>query len=429
MATSVMQMAFNLADMYWLSHLSDRAVAAAGTAGMYLWLSMALIVIARMGAEIGVSQNIGRGDEAAAKKYAQQALMLSIVLGVIYAAVTIVFRGSLIAFFDIDDALVVLQAEQYLAFTAIALPFAFGHMVITGVFNGFGNTKLPFYINSACLALNIAITPIFIFTLEMGIIGAAVGTIIAWAVNLVLKLWALTRYVGRPFETFEFIGKIEVDKIKQIFKWGVPVAIESALFTFLFMVVSRFVASFGYGAIAAQRVGSQVESLSWMMAVGFASAVTAFMGQNYGAKKYGRLAQGYKISIIAMALYGAFVSVVLFVFARPMISVFLYDPEAIAMGTSYLRVFAFTQILTCMEGVAAGAFRGKGLTIKPTIVSVSCNILRVIFAYALGTTALGIDGIWIGIAISVVIRGIWMLVWYQINSRKLPKVDEEVQTA
>jgi len=107
--------------------------------------------------------------------------------------------------------------------------------------------------------------------------------------------------------------------------------------------------------------------------------------------------------------------------------VFLRDPEAIAMGTSYLRVFAFTQILTCMEGVAAGAFRGKGLTMKPTIVSVTCNVLRVIFAYALGSTALGIDGVWIGIAISVVIRGVWMLVWYQINSRKLPKVDEEVE--
>ena len=426
MATSVMQMAFNLADMFWLSRLSDGSVAAAGTAGMFLWLSMALIFIGRMGAEIGVSQNMGKGDPAAAKKYAQQSLMLSVILGLAYSVFVIVFRQPLIGFFRIPDPQVVLEAELYLMFTALALPPIFAHHVITGCFNGFGNTKLPFYINSFALALNIAITPLFIFTLEMGIVGAAVGTIIASVVNLALKLWALKKYSNRPFESFKFFSKIDMVYVAQIYKWGVPVAVESALFTILFMVVSRRVAEFDVGAIAAQRVGSQVESLSWMMAGGFASAVTAFMGQNFGAKKYARLAQGYKISMTAMALYGMFVTVILFVFANPLIAIFLRNPEYIAMGTNYLRIFALTQTLHCMNGVAAGAFRGKGQTIKPTITSVSANVLRVILAYALSATALGLDGIWIGIAISVTLGNIWLLVWYQMDARKLPKVDEQL---
>jgi len=428
MATSFMQMAFNLADMFWLSRLSDGSVAAAGTAGQFLWLSMAFIFIARMGAEIGVSQKMGEGDVDAAKKFAQNALFLAAVMGVAYGAAMIVFRQPLIAFFNIDDAQVVLESEQYLAFTAIAFPAFFMHHVITGAFNGFGNTRLPFYINSFGLALNIAITPVFIFVLDMGIIGAAVGTVIASVVNLGLKLWAIKRYKNRPFKTFRFFFKPEKVYIKQIFKWGVPVAIESALFTILFMVVSRLIATFGVGALAAQRVGSQVESLSWMMAGGFASAVTAFMGQNYGAKKYGRLREGYKISIIAMAIYGVFITFVLFFFANPLIAIFLDDPEAVAIGGNYLRIFALTQVLACMEGVAAGAFRGKGKTVNPTIVSVTSNVLRVIFAYALARTALGLDGIWIGIAISVTIRSVWMLVWYKFNARKLPK-DDEMHTA
>jgi len=420
-----MQMAFNLADMFWLSRLSDGSVAAAGTAGMYLWLSMALIFIGRMGAEIGVSQNMGKGDVEAAKKYAQSSFLVSLVLGAVYSVFVIIFCGPLIAFFNIDDAQVVREAELYLTFTAIALPAIFAHHVITGCFNGFGNTKLPFYINSFALALNIAITPIFIFTLDMGIVGAAVATIIASVVNLILKIWAMKRYINRPFEDFKFFGKIDIERIRQIFKWGLPVAIESALFTLLFMVVSRRVADFGVGAIAAQRVGSQVESLSWMMAGGFASAVTAFMGQNFGAKKYGRLRLGYKISITAMGFYGVFVTIILFVFAHPLIAMFLSDPEAIAMGTVYLRIFSVTQILSCMAGVAAGSFRGKGLTIKPTIVSVTCNVLRVIFAYALAATALGLNGIWVGITISLFVNNIWMLVWYRLDARKLPRDDDE----
>jgi len=427
MATSVMQMAFNLADMFWLSRLSDGSVAAAGTAGMFLWLSMALIFIGRMGAEIGVSQNMGRGDVDAAKRFTQQSILISLVLGVAYSVCMIIFRGPLIAFFRIDDAQVVLESEQYLTFTAIALPFMFTHHVITGCFNGFGNTKLPFYVNSICLALNIAITPLFIFTLEMGIIGAAVGTIIASVANLAFKIWALKKYTNRPFESFNFFAKVDFGKIKQIFIWGIPVAFESAMFTFLFMLVSRLVASFGVNAIAAQRVATQVESLSWMMAGGFASAVTAFVGQNFGAKKYGRLAMGYKISITAMAAYGALVSIVLFVFAQPLIGLFLSDQNAIQIGVDYLRIFAFTQVLSCMEGVAAGSFRGKGLTIKPTIVSVSSNVLRVILAYGLALlTPLGLNGIWIGIAISVTVRNVWMLLWYRFNAKQLPKVDEAV---
>jgi len=424
MATSFMQMAFNLSDMFWLSRLSDGSVAAAGTAGMFLWLSMAFIFIGRMGAEIGVSQKMGAGDEEAAKKYAQNAFVLAVILGTLYGIAMILFHRPLIGSFGIEEAQVVLEAEQYLVFTALAFPFFFTHHVITGIFNGFGNTRLPFYINSIGLAINIAITPVFIFVFEMGIIGAAIATVIAQVINLVLKLWAMKRYINRPFETFRFLAKPQREYVRQIFRWSIPVAVESGLFTLLFMVVSWRIADFGYGALAAQRVGSQVESLSWMMAGGFASAVTAFMGQNFGAKKYGRLRQGYKISIIAMAIYGAFITFVLFFFANPLIGIFLSDPDSVAIGGTYLRIFALTQMLTCMDGVAAGSFRGKGLTIKPTIASVSCNVLRVVLAYVLADTALGLNGIWVGIAISITVRNVWLLAWYWMDERKLPKEDD-----
>jgi len=424
MATSFMQMAYSLTDMFWMGRLSSGSVAAVGTAAQFLWLSMAFMVIGRMGGEIGVSQNMGRGDAQAAKSFAQNAFIIAIVLGTVYAAVMIIANAPLIGFFRIDDAQVVSEARQYLVVSALSIPFLMAHNVITGCYNGFGNTKIPFYINAFGLALNIVISPILIFVVGLGIVGAAAGTVVASVVNLALKIWAIKYYSGRPFEDYAIFSKIDWDRIRQICWWGLPVAAESAFFTSLFMVVSRLVSGFGVGAIAAHRVGYNIEALSFMVGGGFAMAFASFTGQNYGAKKWSRLHSGSRVSLIVMAGYGVFVTIVLFMFANPLTSIFLDCPYEIQMGGDYLRIIALTQLLFCMEGVAVGSFRGRGLTINPSVVSISSNVLRVIVTYALASTALGITGVWIGIAVAMTAKSVWLLVWYRVNIRKLPRVDE-----
>ena len=424
MATSFMQMAYNLTDMFWLSRLSEGAVAAAGIGGQFLWLSMSMILIGIIGSEIGVSQNIGRGEKEMAKKYAQNSFFLAILLGIFYAALLVIFNRQMISFFNIDDSYVVYQAEQYLAVTALAVPFIYAHAAITGCFNGFGNTKLPFYIDSFAFGLNIILSPILIFIFELGIVGAAVGTVIAAAINLGLKLLAIKRYKNRPFEKYSYFSKPQKKYIRQIFKWGLPVAIEAALFTFIFMVVTRLIAGFGPGAVAAHQVGIQVESLSFMIGGGFGSALTAFVGQNFGAKKWGRLRSTFRVAYIFMGIYGIVITLFLFLFATPLVSLFLSYPESILIGTNYLRIISLAQFLFCLESVATGSFQGRGLTTKPTIVSISSNIFRVFICYALAATALGTTGIWWGIALAMTLKSAWLLIWHRINIKKLPMRDE-----
>jgi len=429
-----MQMAYNLTDMFWMGRLSSASVAAVGTAAMYLWLSMAFVMIGRMGAEIGVSQYMGKNDEEGAKRFASNAVWVAVCLGLVYTAIMIAVRKPLIAFFNIEDIQVVAEAEQYLAVSALALPLIFIHNIFTGVFNGFGNTKLPFYINSVGLIINILISPVLIFSFPLkiggftftfgaglGITGAALGTVIASMVNLTLKIWAMKRYRNRPFETYRYFTRPCVHTVKQIFIWGTPVAVESMLFTFLFMVMARFIAEFGTGAIAAHRVGYQVEALAYLVGGGFASAITAYMGQNFGASQWERIKTGYRMGVTAMGIYGAAMAAFLFLLAEPLVAIFLSCPEEIRMGGEYLRVISMTQILGCMEGVAAGAFRGQGQTVKPSIVSVTCNVLRVIFTYA-AVRVWGLNGIWYGIAVSVTIRSLWLMGWYHIYKRNLKRL-------
>ena len=428
MATSVMQMAQNMANMFWLGLLGREYVAAVGLAGQFLWLSMAFMIMCRIGAEIGVSQNMGKGKPDVAKQYAQNGFMLSIVIGIAFTLVVFFASTQLISFFNMDDPYVVDLAGRYLSVIALSLPFTFAHFVITGVYGGYGNTKIPFYINSFALALNIVLAPVFIFVLGFGIYGGAISMIIVSAINLCLKLWAMKKHQGRPFEQYTIFAKVAWDKIIQILRWGVPVAVESFLFTMLFMVMSRLISSeFGVGAVAAHSVAMNIESLAFMAAGGFASAITAFMGQNFGAKKWGRMRATYRIAMFVMAAYGVIVTIILFSFATPFISIFLDDPADIIIGRDYLRIIGLAQLLFCMEGVATGSFRGQGLTYKPTIVSVSSNVLRVIVTYVLAATALGITGVWVGIALTMTLRSVWTLIWHWVSTRRMPKEDMSVE--
>jgi len=426
MATSLMQSAHNLTNMFWLGWLGEWYVAAAGLAGQFIWMSFSLAFMCRIGAEIGVSQNMGKGDPQSAKAYGQSAFMLALFVGISYAVLAIIFRRSLLGFFNIENQYVFEIAQQYMSIAVLSLPFMFMHFVITGIYNGFGNTKIPFYINSGALLLNIALSPILIFVFDLGIIGAAISMTVAAAVNLLVKIWAMTRYKNRPFEQYTPFVKVATDKVKQVLKWGMPIGAEQLLFAFLFMFVTRLISSFGEGAVAAHSVGVQIESLSFMIGGGFASAITAFIGQNYGAKKWGRLRQAYRVASIFMAAYGTVITFTLFRFAVPLVSIFLSEPESIAMGASYLRIIALAQFLFCLEGVATGSFRGRGLTLKPTIAGITSNVFRVIICYVLAATVLGTSGIWWGIALAMTLRSVWILIWHAISVRNQPNEDEVI---
>jgi len=425
--TQVFQMAYNLTDMFWLGRLSSDAVAASGTAGLFLWLSMAFFLFGRMGAEIGVSQNLGRGDKDTARSFAVNAIHIAIAFGIIIAVVFISFYEFFIGLFGIQEAHVAGDAGEYLAIVSFSMPFMFTTAAITGIFNGAGNSRMSMLVNGFGFMLNIVLDPLLIFTAGLGIHGAAIATVIAQSLSAALALYVLHRSKNRPFDRVKLFTRPDFAIIKQIFKWVIPVSLESFLFTTLTMLLTPLVAYYGAGALATVRVGSQIESLTWLIAGGYAGALTAFTGQNFGAGKWTRISKGFKLSTVMMSLWGLFVSLLLLFGGGTLYRIFIpNDPEVVIMGIHYLQILAIVQIPACLEGVAAGIFRGMGKTVPPSISSITSNIMRVVLAYCLVFfTDLGLTGIWIAVAISAAVRGFWILSWYILYSRKTPKTDEE----
>jgi putative MATE family efflux protein len=419
MGTSFIQMAYNLINMFWLGSIGSGAVAAAGTAGMFTWVSMSLLILSRMGIDIGVSQSFGKGKLDTAKSFAQTAFTFSVILGILYMMLMIVFRVQLIGFFKIPDASVNRAAQTYLTVISLGTPFAFTSAVMTSTFNASGNSRLPFAVNAIGIALNMALDPLLIFILKLGINGAAVATVISQLTVCCILLYLITKSTYRPFQSFRLLAKPETGLLKQILKWSIPVALENLLFSFLTILINRMVAGFGVFPMAVMRVGSQIESITWLIAGGYATALTTFVGQNYGAKKPERIARGMRISFTAMSVWGLIVTLLMLFFGRFFMSVFLHEREAIELGATYMIFLAVCQISGSLENISSSFLRGAGKTLPPSVVSILCNTIRVPVAYFLSISPLGLTGLWIGFISGAILRGMVLILVYLFNARRI----------
>jgi putative MATE family efflux protein len=435
----VMTMAYSLMDMFWLGRLSGYAVAAAGIAGLFMWLSVGLMLIGRVGAEVGVAQSRGRGDIESAYRYSRTAIYIAAALGILYGTFLIVFRNPLIGFFNFQEAHVAADAILYTSITAVAMPAVFVTSAIAGAFVSSGNARTPFLVSAGGLILNMFLTPIFVFPLGMGVAGAAYASIIAQNLVLVVILIALKTFKNRPFEKYYLFVKIKIKDIisdirggtaNRIFKLTLPVCLENTAFPLLTMITTRFEAGFGSHAISMSRVGSQVESLSWLVGAGFGAALTAFVGQNFGAGKHGRISTGVKYTTVLLILWGFFVTLVMWFGGGVIFEIFLpdyaQDPRMRSLFVTYMRILAACQVFANLEYVATNSFRGKGRTIPPSIVNITSNVIRVPLAFFLSLTPLGLLGIWSAISFTSALRGICGCAWYWLDGRKTRATEQQL---
>jgi len=410
MGTSFLQMAYNMVDMIWIGRLGSEAVAAVGSAGFFVWLSFSLIRLSQIGSEVKIAQSLGAEDEKRANNFANSALIFTTIIGLMYGLGLIVFKSSIIEIFNLNNSNVESLAESYLSIIGIGMVFHFINPILTGIFNGSGNSKMPFRVNSIGLVANIILDPIFIFVFKMGVNGAAIATVISQAiVTLVFIYMIISNH--KPFLEFHFNMKLKLSCIKEIVKISYPVAIQSGLFTIFAILLARIIAVYGPTAIAVQKVGVQLEAISYMTAHGFATALSAFTGQNLGAKRWDRIREGIKSAYLVMTIFGILTSFLLFVMAKPIFSLFLNEEPALSMGIVYLRIISLSQLFMCIEISLAGAFNGLGKALPPSVVSIILTGLRVPFAILLAKPdLLGLNGVWWTISMSSVFKGIVMTI-------------------
>ena len=299
--------------------------------------------------------------------------------------------------------------------------FSMVNQIFTGIYTGIGDSKSPFWVTGAGLVLNLVLDPLLIFGLgpipSMGVAGAALATAGSQGIVTLLFLLMIRRQKGF-FKGLPLFQKLGGGYLKQTWEMGLPIGIQNVFMSGLSLIIASIVARWGADAIAVQKVGGQVESLSWMISGGFSMAVNAFIGQNYGAKKLNRVKGAYQTATVLMLVWGMLCTLALALLSAPLFQIFIREEEVLPMGVSYLQILGISQLFMCIEASSTGAFNGLGQTKLPSVVSITFNLARIPLALLLSSTSLGLDGIWWAISISSICKGVILTTAYFIYIRK-----------
>ena len=412
MASSFLSTAYNITDMAWIGMLGSKAVAGVGVGGMYVWLSQGLSSLARMGGQVNMAHSLGRGDQKTAAGFAQAALQLTILFSLLVTLISMLFTNPLLQFFALNDAETYNSARIYMRITCGLILFSFLSQVLTGLFTAQGDSKTPLKANFFGLILNMILDPLLVLGVgpfpRLEVIGAAVATVTAQIVVLLILVAEILRDHGEAnvLHKIRLLSRPDIACLKGVFRIGTPTALQGSLYCIISMILTRMVSGFGDGAIAVQRVGGQIESLSWNTADGFGSALNAFIGQNYGAGKMDRVKKGYRASLFTVGIWGLLITM-LFVFAPNTISsLFFHEPKAIATAVGYLVIVGFSEAFMCVELTTVGALSGLGRTRLCSIISIAFTSARIPLAIILGGALLGLEGIWWAFSVTSIVKGI-----------------------
>ena len=408
--TSLVQMLYNLTDMFWVARVyrigldPTVAVAAVGTAGYYMWFGFGLILIAKVGVSVKVSQAAGKNDSERVNRIATNGLVTMSLMALVFSIYGIFFNHHFVGIFNIGDADVVDNAMAYMRIVTMAGFSFFLVNMFNGVYDGLGKTINTFYIAGSGLVLNMILDPIMILGLGLGVQGAALATAISQTVVLVIYI-VIYRSPIRP-AIISFKKYLSLKVIKEIFVLGLPVGIQSMLMTAISIVLGIMVAQYGASIMSVSRIGSQIEALSWMIASGFQVALAAFVGQNVGAGQYQRVKDGYVTSMKVLIPYGLAVNALLFFGAKPLFSLFIDTQPTLDQGITYLRILSLSQLFMILDMVTAGAFNGFGKTYIPSAIQMIGNAIRIPLAIALSSIMIPeVNGIWWALNISSVFKG------------------------
>lgn len=422
MGTSFVQMAYNLTDQMWLGHVSSKAVGAAGVAGFFLWFGMSLVHCAKVGAEVGVSQSFGRKNYDDCRSFMKHSILLGGITVVVYVVLALTFARELIGFFDMDDLETTESAVSYLRIVLSFIILSGLNPVFSGIYNGIGNTKRSFYISASGLLLNLILDPLLIngwlgFP-KMGLHGAAIATGISMLLVSVLYVIALSSN-DSPMRGIKLLGTINWHHVRRVLKVGVPASFQNGVLCIFAMCLMKITSRFGDLAVSVQSVGVQIESLSWMTALGFSSALASFIGQNYGAGRWDRIRQGYKITFMTSLVIGGFSTILFTVFGEWLFGLFIPEAEAVVLGADYLFILGISQIFMCIDIVSAGAFQGVGKTIPASIMNAVFFGARIPMSLLLNSClALGVYSVWWSMSLTSIFKGVIITVWFILFLRK-----------
>ncbi|MDY0139387.1 MAG: MATE family efflux transporter [Candidatus Izemoplasmatales bacterium] len=411
--TTLSQIAYNLTDIFWIGRVDSigmdqtNAVAAVGTVSYLTWFAFGFILIAKIGTSVKVSHAVGKKEIEKVNVFAANGLLLEAFLGIILAISILIFKDEFLSIFNIETPQIVEYALMY-------IPIIGGFIFIQFIVNGFvaineglGQTKINLLVLAIGFVFNMILDPLLILVFKLGITGAAIATVSSQAVTLIVFIFIYKKH--NPNIKIFRLKNLNVNALKEIVGIGLPVGLQSMLFTVISIYIAREVFAFGPNVVAGQRVGVQIEQLTWMISSGFQSAITVFVGQNFGAKEFARIKRSvFDISLVLIP-YALVISLMLVLIPEQLMRIFISEDSTVNAGVTYLTILSISQVFMIIESIGAGFFNGIGKSYIPSIVGIVGNSIRIPFVIIL-TKTLFEKGIWWSLNISSVFKAVIIII-------------------
>ena len=405
------QQLYNTVDALIVGNfLGKEALAAVGgTTSTYLNLYIGFFVGLSAGATVLISQYFGSNDHKAINKTVHTAITLAVVLGIILTIVGMFTARSSLLLLNVPLEILDLSLEYiyvYFIGMTIVLIYNMGCAILRAV----GDSKRPLYFLIVSCIVNIILDILFVYIFNMGVMGAAIATVIAQLVSTILVILALMKSEGPLHFSFRQLT-FDLSIVKDIIKIGLPAAIESVLYSLSNLLIAWRINDFGVDVIAANTAYGKIDAIFWMALQAFNISITTFVGQNYGAQKMDRVKKGINRWLLLALGVSLSLSLIMCLFAPNLLSIFNYDAEVIKIGQNiimWIAPFWFTYVPV---EIIAGGLRGMGNTLIPTIIT-ALGIILVRLAWILFMNDLSLGMVFSIYPISWSITSVVFMIYY-----------------
>lgn len=417
----LLQQCYNIADTVIVGKfLGADALAAVGSAFSLMTFLTSILLGLAMGSGTVFSIRWGQKDHQGLK----EGILASFVL---LGIVTLIL--NVIVFAGIDWIIRVLQTpsdlvelmHEYLIVIFAGLIGIFLYNFFASLLRSLGNSVVPLVFLAVSACLNIVLDLLFVAVFHRGVAGAAEATVISQYVSGI----GITIYTKRKFPDLlkkDRDIRLRMSRVREITSFSALTCLQQSIMNLGILAVQGLVNSFGTITMAAFAAGVKIDAFAYLPVQDFGNAFSIFTAQNFGARKADRIKKGIRVAFLTSMAFGAVISVFVFVFARPLMTLFIDagETEVIMEGVRYLRIEgAFYYLIACLF-LLYGLYRalGKpGMSVVLTIISLG---LRVALAYALSAIpGLGVVGIWWSVPIGWILADIFGIGYYLLKQRRL----------
>ncbi|MFH1133371.1 MAG: MATE family efflux transporter [Nanoarchaeota archaeon] len=407
----VVQTMYNVVDTAWVGRLGEEAIAALTFSFPLFFILMSLN--SGMGVGMGslISRSLGAKKHPEAENAALHGVLMSVGLGLLVLIFGTIFLGDLMRLFGAEGN-VLRMSISYMSILLLGCLVMFPLYVMNSIFSAEGDTKTPMIIQVTALMANIILDPIFIYSLKLGVAGAAYATVISLALGLVLSIIFMHRRstIRLRFREFKFSWRI----IREISSIGMPAALTMILISMYVVFINGFMNHFGTTFVAAFGIVSRLESVALLPVIALGLSLMTLVAMFTGAKRIDLVKGIVSYGMVIGMLFTSVIGIVFFLFAPWLIRIFTPEQHLISAAVGYLRIdvltFPLMHLTMTVFRVMQGLGRGMpGLIIQLIRFFGVAVPLAYLFVFVLGFGYLSIAVAMVlgGLVSSVV--GIWWL--------------------